>query len=72
MINIYYRFCHILGVTGDDKWNAHNVELALWAFHFAKRIKPDILEESKESGGIRDDTNSSDSEDSPPPTKKCK
>ena len=26
------------------KWSAHDVELALWSFHFAKKLQPDLLE----------------------------
>lgn len=25
------------------KWSAHDVELALWSFHFAKKLQPDLL-----------------------------
>ena len=25
------------------KWSAHDVELALWSFHFAKKLHPDLL-----------------------------
>lgn len=29
---------------GYRKWSAHDVELALWSFHFAKMLQPELLE----------------------------
>ena len=32
------------GSDGKTEWTVHDVELALWAFYFAKKLKPELLQ----------------------------
>lgn len=34
---------------GYRKWSAHDVELALWSFHFAKKLQPELLDDESSS-----------------------
>ena len=51
------------------KWTAHDVELALWSYHFAKQLNPELLTYSKEEQLKSDDD---DGSINPPPSKKQK
>ncbi len=58
--NIYnYKVCQICVVmmpgafsVGDDekKWTAHAVELSLWSYVVAKRLRPSLLQEGINTG----------------------
>lgn len=61
--------------SDDRRWTAHDVELALYSFHFAKRLKPELLNTksdtcSSETSSKDDDSDSEDSDYEKPPTKK--
>ena len=55
----------------DSRWTAHRVELALWSHHFAKRLKPELLEGDRETISTGRKRTSEHSEASPK-TKKSK
>ena len=44
----HFYFRHVASISVDildtyRKWSAHDVELALWSFYFAKKLQPDLL-----------------------------
>ena len=41
------QVCGIFISDTYRKWSAHDVELALWSFHFAKKLDPDLLKTTK-------------------------
>ena len=62
---------------GYRRWSAHDVELALWSFHFAKKLQPELLDNESDSSSCgepmeqrgkkrvhndKEDDNSSDSD----------
>ena len=71
----------MLYVLSDDKdWTAHDVELALWAYTLAMRLKPRLLEDSRQEKDIESPVKKhsrpvkqqsmTDTVDSSPPTAK--
>lgn len=52
-------------------WTAHQVELALWSYHFANQLKPDLLLNGDEPKEEEDKRNDSD-DAMMPPVKKIK
>lgn len=63
------------------KWGAHDVELALWSFHYANKLQPDLLKKPSETKGKRraaggdtekDGSSTTNSEEESPSRKKRK
>ncbi len=77
---LYWGEFIIIIITIDDEivWSAHYIELALWSYTVAKRLRPSLLEDEQLSrpsstNNSRPRESSSDySEDSLPPAKRTK
>lgn len=42
---LYSTFLFHFFSDGYRRWSAHDVELALWSFHFAKKLQPELLDD---------------------------
>jgi len=60
----------VLDKQSTKKWTPHDVELALWSFHFTKKLKPELLRTS--DCPTKSTKCDSESENSEPPSKKLK
>ncbi len=49
MYDTTYYFCFLEGKSAAESWSSHNVEKALWAYHFAQKFNLKISLPSKEA-----------------------
>ena len=67
----YWCLC-VLDKQSTKKWTAHDVELALWSFHFTKKLKPELLRASDRPTDSKKHDSESENSDVEPPLKKHK
>ena len=71
VIIIIITIIDIFITIGDTVWTAHDVEIALWSYTIAKRLRPSLLEEKQVTRpNARPRTPTSDNDSLPPHAKR--